>query len=401
MHYEVVVVGAGPAGSTAAKSLAEKGINVLLLDKERFPRFKPCGGGLPSRVLQEFSYVKETNTVESYSYGGIVHSPSCKYTIEVQKPEPIIGMVSREHFDHALLRIAEDYGADVRQGSEVTKVHVATDGVTLSLKDGCIFTTPVVIGADGYFSTVARATGLFHRHCWIGTSIVEEFPVSPDMINELYSERKSFHLHMKFNGLAGYGWVFPKQSTVNIGLGQYQRRSKGPIIKKNLRQHFATYLSHLKREQVLPPELKSSHPKGGMLPVAPLDKTYMDRILLCGDAAGFINPITGEGIYYAMASGTMAAKTVSDAITKEDYSEHILKRYEKLWNHAFGRDIALLESSTGEWGQRDEKIMRLMKYDSTLTELFFQMLSGQSSFHDLRWKIILRYLYASIRYGRR
>ena len=138
-----------------------------------------------------------------------------------------------------------------------------------------------------------------------------------------------------------------------------------------------------------------------MLPVAPLDKTYMDRILLCGDAAGFINPITGEGIYYAMASGTMAAKTVSEAITKENYSEHILKRYEKLWNHAFGRDIALLESSTGEWGQRDEKIMRLMKYDSTLTELFFQMLSGQSSFHDLRWKIILRYLYASIRYGRR
>lgn len=401
MQYEVVVVGAGPAGSTAARFLAEKGVSVLLLDKERFPRFKPCGGGLPLRVLQDFPYVKDMESVESYSYGGIVHSPSLKYTIEVQKPEPIIGMVSREHFDHALLRIAQDHGADVQQGFEVTKVHVATDGVTITLKDGRSITTPVVIGADGYASTVARTTGLFHRQDWIGTSIVEEFPVSPDMIKELYSEKKSFHLYMKFNGLAGYGWVFPKESTVNIGLGQYQRRGKGHIIKKNLRQHFATYLSHLKREQVLPTELESSHPRGGMLPVAPLDKTYMDRVLLCGDAAGFINPITGEGIYYAMASGSMVAKTVLEASIEEDYSEHILKRYQKLWNHAFGRDIALLESSTGRWGNRDEKIMRLMKYDSTLTELFFQMLSGQSSFYDLRWKIILRYLYASIRYGRR
>ena len=86
MQYEVVVVGAGPAGSTAARFLAEKGVSVLLLDKEIFPRFKPCGGGLPLRVLQDFPYVKDMESVESYSYGGIVHSPSLKYTIEVQKP---------------------------------------------------------------------------------------------------------------------------------------------------------------------------------------------------------------------------------------------------------------------------------------------------------------------------
>jgi geranylgeranyl reductase family protein len=401
MQYETVVVGAGPAGSTAAKFLAEKGVKVLLLDKEQFPRYKPCGGGLPLRVLKEFPYVKDTETIKSYSYGGIVHSSSRKYTIEVQKPQPIIAMVSREHFDHALVQLAQDKGADVQQGSEVTKVHVGTDAVTINLRDGSTLTTPVVIGADGCHSIVARTTGLFHRHDWIGTSIVEEFPMSSTVIDELYSDKRSFHLHMKFNDLAGYAWVFPKDCTVNIGLGQYQRRIKGQSMKKNLRQYLDAYLSHLKKEQLFPQELESSHPKGGVLPVAPLNKTYKDRVLLCGDAAGFINPITGEGIYYAIASGSMAAKTVLEASNEEDYSEHMLTQYEKLWRNTFGKDIALFQNSTGQWKKRDEKLMKLMKYDATLTELFFQVFSGQSSIYDLRWKIITRYLYANLRYGHR
>ena len=111
MKYDVVVVGAGPAGATAAKVLAEKGINVLLLDKQIFPRDKPCGGGLPARILKRYPYIKKNDLIDSYSFQACVHSSSLKYKIDVLKSEPIFAMVLRNTFDAGLVRLASQSGA--------------------------------------------------------------------------------------------------------------------------------------------------------------------------------------------------------------------------------------------------------------------------------------------------
>jgi len=103
MSYDVAIVGAGPAGSTTAKFLAEKGLKIALIDKSKFPRDKPCAGGLPSRVLERFPYIKENGLIDSYSYGGFALSPSLKYKVHLQKKDPIVGMVLRKKFDMSLV----------------------------------------------------------------------------------------------------------------------------------------------------------------------------------------------------------------------------------------------------------------------------------------------------------
>jgi len=105
MKYDVVVVGAGPAGATAAKVLVEKGISVLLLDKQVFPRDKPCGGGLPARILKRYPYIRKNDLIDSYSFQTCVHSSSLKYKIDVVKSEPIFAMVLRNTFDAGLVRL--------------------------------------------------------------------------------------------------------------------------------------------------------------------------------------------------------------------------------------------------------------------------------------------------------
>ena len=107
-EYDVIVVGAGPAGSTAASILAERNLSVLLLDKDVFPRWKPCGGGLTIKTLNRFPYVKKV--VDSYSYGGCVYSPSLEQYVSKTLEEPLIAMVSRRRFDEYLVKRAVEKG---------------------------------------------------------------------------------------------------------------------------------------------------------------------------------------------------------------------------------------------------------------------------------------------------
>jgi len=233
IKYDVVVVGAGPAGSTAAKILAEKGIDVLLLDKEKFPRNKSCGGGLPLKVLKNFPYIHKTNAIESYSYGGYIFSQSLKYKIEVHKKNPVIAMVLRDKFDHYLVKLAEDEGAYFRDETKVKNIINSGDKISVFLKDGNEIKTKIVIGADGYLSLIVRKMGLCNFSDWIGTCICKEFEFIPD--------KNDFNIHLKFNNVSGYAWVFPKKKSVNIGIGHFYRMNSNIKRKKNLWDLYFSY----------------------------------------------------------------------------------------------------------------------------------------------------------------
>jgi len=400
MKFDAVVVGAGPSGSTTAKNLASKGIKVLLVDKEKFPRKKPCGGGLPLRTLERFPFIKDMNVIESYSYGGYVHSPSLKNTIEIKKQEPVIAMVQRDKFDQSLVDLAVDRGTLFMDNKVVKDIDIKLYNARVSFLDGTSVITDLVIGADGFRSIVANKTGLSRNKPFFGICILEEFPLQSEIIRNLYTANHFCHIFSKFHGIMGYGWVFPKKKYVNVGLVTYKIKKTERYKKLNLKRIFYEYLSFLQKTHVLPSSLKSTKMQAGLLPVQPLHKTYTDRVLLCGDAAGLINPISGEGIYYALVSGDIAGKVAVNAIKSQDTSERFLSRYQKEWNQDFGKEIKLLLKTKDQWGKEGERVVELMKNDKKFAELIFTIMMGKESAYDLRWKLIKRYLYTKIHTAR-
>ncbi len=394
MIYDVVVVGAGPSGSTAAKTLAEHGIHVLLVDKEAFPRDKPCGGGLPIRTLTRFPYLKDLDAIASYSYGGCVYSPSLRYKVEITKADPVLAMIIRSTFDHALVKLCIEKGVDFQDKTLVTDINIQHDHVQLSLNNDMTISTSIVIGADGVHSTIARNMGSSFVARDKGMCILEEFLLKKDMIDSLYTQNHVCHIHPKFQGIQGYGWVFPKQHHVNVGIVTYDSMGHLKEQQMNLRSMFNHYLSFLKEQHLLPEHIQSIKMKGGILPVHPLTKTYFHRVLLCGDAAGFINPISGEGIHYAIVSGQLAGNVAAASIQQHNQTEQFLSKYETQWKHDFGKEIKVFLRSKDQWGKRGDTIVKLMNKDPQLAELIYLIFIGKESAYKMRWKLIKRVLYS-------
>lgn len=395
MDYDVVVVGAGPSGSTAAKNLAEKGIKVLILDKAFFPRDKPCGGGLPTRVVKRFPYIEPL--IDSVSYGTTMYSSSLRYMFEFLREKPFLMMVLRKKFDNDLLILAQQAGAKFLGGTSVRDVQVRSDKAVVVLENGQSIETKMVLGCDGMHSVVAEKTNLCKKLDMICVCLTQEQPLAPSQLTTFFSDRKLTHLFIKVQGIAGYGWVFPKKTYVNIGIGEFQSAVPKTRPKKPLKETYDAFIFTLKEKKLLPRDFPIENLKGATLPIFPLENTYSDRVLLCGDAAGFINPITGEGIYYAMASGQIAATVIAEGLTAKNLTKQFLKNYQDLWMADFGKDLKALGKFNNQWGMDSEKILRIMTKDKKFAQLIIGVSGGQINFTKYKKALFLRYIYAFLR----
>lgn len=389
----MTVVGAGPAGSTAARFLSEKGVKVLLIDKSKFPRSKPCGGGLPIRVLNRFKYVNDKGLIESYSYGGFAHSSSLKYKVELQRNEPIAVMILRKKFDYELVKLAIESGSVFIDEKSAKDIKILKDKARILLNDGTNVESQIVIGADGVWSNIAKKSGLNQSRKNVGICLFQEYPMSNETLDRFFGEKRLCHIHMRLQGIAGYGWVFPKKEHLNIGICEYRLAVSHPKGKPNLKEAYKNYINILKGSKIIPDDFKLGRVKGGALPIFPLEKTYSDRVILCGDAGGFINPVSGEGIYYAMSSGEIAARVITKALEAGETDERFLSVYQKNWKNDFGKDIKLLFRSTKQWTKENEKFVKLASRDEKLADMALGILHGRLSIHEYRWKLIRRYLY--------
>ncbi len=397
MKYDVTIVGAGPAGSTTAKFLAEKGFKTLLLDKEKFPREKPCGGGLPIRVLQRFPYVVNDDIIEAYSSSGTIFSPSLQHQIEISKNTPIIAMVLRKKFDFELVKFAIEAGTIFQEATSASAVRISNDTAQVIVDQGRRIDTEIIVGADGVNSSLAQNIGLRASGTEKGICILQEFEVDEKIMDEYFKKSRHCYIHSRFKSAEGYGWVFPKKEHLNIGFSIINM-DKNLQQKHNLLNWYQDYITLLKEKNLIPQHLKETPVKGGALLTHPLEKTYADRFLLVGDAAGFINPLTGEGIYYAMASGQIAAEIITEALEKKQTTQEFLSQYQTRWQKDFGKDINLIlkvvQRGSMEYA---EKVFKIACKDPVLTDLMMGVITGQYSVQQYKWKIVRRFFYSSLK----
>ena len=291
-RFDVLVVGAGPAGSAAAIHLARGGARVLLADKARFPRDKPCGGGLTGRALRHVpcdvspvvEHVVDRFVVRAGYRGGFARRSS----------PPLIRMTQRRRLDSHLAEQAASAGADLRDGAPVADLAFEPEGASARV-GGSPVRASFVVGADGANGIVARAAGL-GEGVVCGVALEGNVPWAT-LDPAPYRETAWVELGVV---PGGYGWVFPKGDHANLGVGGWL--DEGP----RLRAHIA----RLARAHGLEPDALTEL-RGHRLPMRrPGAAAARGRALLVGDAAGLVDPLSGDGIYEAFVSARLAADAI-------------------------------------------------------------------------------------------
>jgi geranylgeranyl reductase family protein len=326
-RFDALVVGAGPAGSTAAYRLADAGARVLLVDRARFPRDKACGGGLTARALRHLPVSvepvveQEVDVVEV----GLRH----RRRFERRSADPLFLMTQRRRLDHYLVERAAEAGADFRDGVRVEGLEVG-DEVRATVA-GQPVRAEALVAADGANGTTARAAGLdvapLNGVAYEGNI---DYGAAP---RGRYARRLVIEVGTV---PGGYGWVFPKADHVNVGVGGWQ--SEGPRLRAHLRRLLDAHGL---------PEAAVRELRGHRLPLRrPGSPLARGRVLLVGDAAGLVDPLSGDGMYEAFVSSRLAAEAILDLLagrapSLEPYQPALVRALGPMVSASWGAKLAL------------------------------------------------------------
>jgi len=303
--YDVIICGAGPAGTSAGYQLTNAGLKVLILDKYKFPRVKSCAGCIPPYLINDIPEIKDILEAES---GEIIFS-YCSETRLVKKINRRVCFIMRDKFDMLLLDRAIKQGCLFNESEKLTAAQIKNDLIEIQTSKN-IYLTKYLIGADGALSAVNRIFNIINRNN--GITINAEIKLK----SKIFDKFKSKILIDIGDCENGYFWAFPKKNHISFGMGSSNKKYNGfkniffKILKKMIEDFDEADIMYI---------------KGAPIPFFNgKEKLNKDNVLLVGDAANLVNPFNGAGICYAIKSGEFAAdaiiKTEKQTAAIDDYN---------------------------------------------------------------------------------
>ncbi|MBD2461711.1 geranylgeranyl reductase family protein [Oscillatoria sp. FACHB-1407] len=365
--YDCIIVGAGPAGGTAAYHLAKRGRSVLILEKASLPRYKPCGGGVSPQVAQWFDF--DFSPAISLKVNEIRYTWKMGDPVEakLKTPEPI-WMVRRDVFDHFLVQQAQKQGAELRDSTEVTGIEFQSSHWQVNTAHGSV-TGRYLIAADGAKGPMAKWLGFKERKRRLGAALEAEAPAhveNPDVAH--------FEFGMVKNG---YIWNFPKADGYSIGIGTFIG-GQGQDFKSILSEYGTLFGVDIKTCQ------QYGHPlclwDGNQ-------KLHTQNALLAGEAACVVDPFTAEGIRPSIFSGMKAAEAIDAALGGD---QNALEKYTETISHEWGSDMLWAQRIAGVFYRAPGIGYRVGIKRPSATERIGQILCGEMRYADVANRAIKR-----------
>jgi len=382
MDYDVIIAGAGPGGSTCARICAKAGLRTLLLERDTFPRPKPCGGALTERGLSHLGLSLPPEIIGRECFGVRVHYGT--RTVEVRKDHRVAVMVDREQFDRYLAEKAVEAGAVLQQEEPAQDLSVSADRVEVRTPKGR-YEARCVVGADGAYSVVGRTVRPLFPRDEIFAALVGSVPAGDSAITA-----RAGGLTEMYFGIApmGYGWVFPHKGQYGVGV-------MGQALEFDAPQKvFSAFSASL--------GMAVEKPRGHTIPMGGIRRPVVGRrTLLVGDAAGFADPFHGGGMENAILSGKLAAQAVVDGILNG--KKDSLTWYQGECDRLITREMAVA-LSLARMVVRYPRLSRTIFFsDSDALEKYLDIPAGRMGYGEFRkWLLreLPRYLYKTIISGR-
>jgi geranylgeranyl reductase family protein len=369
--YDVIIAGAGPAGSTCARECARQGLTTLLLDKDPFPRSKPCGGAVSHRALSLLDFSLPEHIIEKECYGARVHYGG--RTIEAHREYRIAVLVSRERFDAYLADKAVESKARFVPGEKVVSVQEAGDWVTV-VSEKATYQSRFLIGADGIHSRVAHAVRRPFGKPEMALALVSRVPADDAEMDR----RQNRTLDMYF-GIApqGYGWLFPHRGYYSLGMMGLASTIKDP---KGILAVFAHGLG-----------MDFPDVQGHYIPLGGIKRTVAsNRILLVGDAAGFADPFQGEGIAYAILSGKLAARVIIDSIRDKHNPPSAAVRYRRECEQRIRKNLLVALRMAKLLDRYPDLLLRIFFDQPRALERYLDVVGGRIDYRFFQRWLLLR-----------
>ena len=374
MLYDVIVVGGGPSGAMAAKTCSEYGLKVLLIEKKSLPRYKACGGGVSRKALDLIGPVDDLEP-KYECFGAKAFDSNLKY-VEYKLESPVAILTFRDSFDNLLIQRAKNSGAEVHENERVKEVTINQASVNVKTTKG-EYSSKLIIGADGVNGVVARESGL--RKKWgkdvSGICIETEITLPDSLIGQFVSDAQLIHFY--FTEPWGYGWIFPKGNILSVGIGGLRSKIGKPM------ESFDKFIHLISKDKAKNADLaqyigkKHAH----LIPVGGFDRNiFGDRVLLAGDAAGFVDPFLGEGIYYSIASGRLAGITASESVECNDFSKKFLSLYKSRCDKDFNSDLKFTLRFADIVYRHIDSLLYLWRVDPELFKMYLLVIKGDYTY---------------------
>ena len=376
--YNCIIIGGGPAGARAAYELSKKTKNIALIDYRESLGDKLCTGIIGTECVEKYGIDK--NLIFSEGNSADITNPG-KKTFYLESKEPKAYIIDRIKYVQNIIQKAKDNNTEILYKSRVTDISFSKNDAKITFKSKGIekemLTKSIILasGLENKLINKLNINSIKNENILNGSQLTMSHDTTPQI------ENTKVFLGSKF-GFQGFGWIVPtKKNEILIGV----------LTKDKSRKILIKFISELKNEFRLENIIEKNIKTWG-IPIQPLEKTYAERTLVIGDAAGLVKPVTGGGIYYSQISAELAAETIEKAIIENDFSEKSFSAYQKNWKNLIGGEI-LKGNKLRDilFGFEDKKLNHLTKFTFSNSIISNILISKSSSF-DNHFKSFLNFI---------